>query len=454
MAAPTDVRVEAISITSTIIRWVYAAAATPIAVYRSTDGVSYAEVTTVETRVVPGTLSFTDIGLATATKYWYKLTDDLGSTFSSVVTVWTHTCAISSRDNIDIALPRAGEEVTPQDFNDLAVRVETGWTRFIDPEGRTCIACISDGAVVIDCINYDMCDVVEVEVTEDINSISLPNCDNSIKEIDFLIPPNTTRKICGWPGGSGFSGDECFRAPVSGGANGRTVSASTRSQRPKSRPGVSRGSGGGGIGAVCTCVPSADKGLTIKSCTPNNSLSCSSTASLTLKVCGGRGPYTWSKTGGVTLQVGAGGTPGSSATGTTIIVKPPVNSGSVVAGDAYQICWFQESRANCGAAGSVTLHSTRTFGCNDVATAVCNTAPGSCAGSTPAVSALPCIGALSGCDKPECSTTGCTDGKQVLTDTRTAPMIAAGCNPCGLQSGSTVSVTDSMGTVTTIILRN
>ena len=477
MAAPTDVRVEALSITSTIIRWVYAAAATPIAVYRSTDGVIYAEVTTLETRVVPGTLSFTDTGLATATKYWYKLTDDLGLTFSSVVTVFTHTCAAPSRENIDTTLPRFGDTNLPSPeavdpdpakgvamviddlvevkakLDDFAVRVETGWTRFIDPDGRTCEACISDGAVVIDCINYDMCDVIEVEVTEDINSVSMPNCDNSIKDINFLIPPNTTRKICGFPGGSGFGGDECFRAPIRGGANGRTVSVPIRRAPVKSRPGVVRGLTGG-TGATCTCVPSANGGLTIKSCTPNNSLSCSGGKSLTLKACGGRPPYTWSKTGSITLQAGAGATPGSTAIGSQITVKPPTNSGSAVAGDAYQICWFQESRANCAAAGSVTLHSTRTFGCNDSATAACNTAPGSCAGATPAVSALPCIGALGGCEKPECTTTGCTDGKQVLTDTRTAPMIAAGCNPCGLQSGSTVSVTDSMGTVATIILRN
>ena len=462
MAAPTDVRVEALSITSTIIRWVYAGSAS-MAVFRSTDGISYAEITDDEgqARVVAGTEEFTDTGLATATKYWYKLSDDGGSTFSSVVTVFTHTCAAPARENIDTTLPRAEGEVTPQDFNDLAVRVETGWTRFIDPDGRTCVACISGGAVVIDCISYDMCDVIEVEVTEDINSVSMPNCENAAKEINFLIPPNTTRKICGFPGGSGFSGDECFRAPIRGGANGRTVSVPTRRAPLKSRPGVVRGLTGG-TGATCTCVPTADGGLTIKSCTPNNSLSCSGGKSLTLKACGGRPPYSWSKTGDVTLQVGAGGTPGSTAEGSTVIVKPPTNSGSAVAGIAYTLTGYSCSvcvgGGTCFGTGQVIDTKNLKYGCDDVVD-ICQDAAlsGSCT-PAPAISAQFC-----GSPNPQCAVctyTACNDpamGNLIVVgpcDNRTAPMIAAGCAPCGLQAGSTVSVTDSMGTVTTIILRN
>jgi hypothetical protein len=40
-----------------------------------------------------------------------------------------------------------------------------------------------------------------------------------------------------------------------------------------------------------------------------------------------------------------------------------------------------------------------------------------------------------------------------MVDKRTAQMITDGCNPCGLQAGSTVTVTDSLGTQVTIILR-
>jgi hypothetical protein len=38
-------------------------------------------------------------------------------------------------------------------------------------------------------------------------------------------------------------------------------------------------------------------------------------------------------------------------------------------------------------------------------------------------------------------------------DRRSAGMIAAGCKPCGVQSGSTVTVEDALGTQTTIVLR-
>jgi len=40
-----------------------------------------------------------------------------------------------------------------------------------------------------------------------------------------------------------------------------------------------------------------------------------------------------------------------------------------------------------------------------------------------------------------------------MCDTRSAGMISNGCAPCGLQSGSTVTVTDSLGAQATIIVR-
>ena len=60
-------------------------------VFRSTDGIAYTRVGD----VLVGTTSFTDEGLAADTKYWYKLSDDGGSTFSSVVTVVTQDCQSS-----------------------------------------------------------------------------------------------------------------------------------------------------------------------------------------------------------------------------------------------------------------------------------------------------------------------------------------------------------------------
>ena len=75
MAAPTDVRVEAFSSTDTQIYWVYGGAAS-IAIYRSLDGVSYAEITNVTTRIAVGTVTYNDSFLVAGTKYFYKLSDD------------------------------------------------------------------------------------------------------------------------------------------------------------------------------------------------------------------------------------------------------------------------------------------------------------------------------------------------------------------------------------------
>jgi len=472
VAAPTSVRVEALSITSVIIRWVYAGA-TFIDVYRSTDGVSYAEVTDSATRVAVGTTTYTDTGLATGTKYYYKLTDDGGSTFSSVVTVYTHACGVPPAHDTDEILPRASDIVDTQTFNELAVRVETGMVRFTNPDGRTCVACIVDGALVIDCVDFDHCDIVEVVADSNINSISMPNCDNGIKQIDFIIPPNTSgRQICGWPAAFGFSGDECFRAPVSSGAQGSRISVGSRQgmgqpAQSASRSGVSRGSGSGtgSGGATCTCVPGRNNSLTIKSCNANNSLNCTTTKSLDLKVCGGIGPYTWSKTGSITLQVGAAGTPGTTAAGPAITVKPPTNAGSGVAGDAY---WLIKEACEASTGGVSDIY--KVYSCNDALNSAnsavaatlncpdvghqstCASRP-RCIPANPSGSFCNCGGGTFQGQTGVSGSTFCDPAGGFVCDKRTALMISGGCSPCGLQSGSTVTVTDALGTQVTIILK-
>lgn len=463
MSAPSDVRVEALSLTSVILRWTYGGAAA-IAVYRSTDGIAYSAIGGTDA----ATKEFTDTGLSTGTKYWYKLSDDGGSTFSSVVTVFTQACGESPTGDTDIILPRVGEEVDSRTFNDLAVRVETGLVRFTDPDGRTCIACIVDGALVIDCVHYANCDIVEVNVDQDVNSISMPNCENGIQQIDFLIPPGTLRQICGWPAGMGFTGDECFRAPISGGTEGRRVSVPTRQRNSsplaRTKPGVVRGTGTGGQGAVCTCVPTANGGLTIKSCNANNSLDCRGTKKLQLKACGGRGPYTWSKTSSITL---------SKTTGDTIVVTPEANPGPAVSGTAYHL-YGKFAFADAGTCTQVSLD--RSYGCND---AEISCTSNTCAGFAPTCNntfpagcqTLPCLscstaggntclgtGGATPCFpvSPRCDNNTCADKSQGgnMCDTRSGPMIAAGCEPCGVKAGgATVTVTDSLGTQTTIILR-
>lgn len=464
MAAPTSVRVEALSISSTIIRWVYSGTV-DVGVWRSTDGVSYAEVTTEPTRLPSGTTEYTDTGLTIDTKYWYKLSDDGGSTFSSAVTVWTMVCAIGDDGLSIMMLPRLLPGTDPTETINTTNQTleETLASRLLKP--GQCVICSSDGQLVIDC--SDGCKDFLVEVTEDINSISVNLCDNNEGTVDFIIPPGTTRGICGWPGGFGFGGDECTSAPISGGTAGRTMSATLSKKanpgKTRSSPGYGGGSSGrwpGGSG--CTCVPSGPGGgLTIKSCTADNSLSCTGAKSLTLIACGGRQPYTWSKTGSVVL---------SKTTGTTTKVTPPTNSGSAVAGDAYRVgIWIQ---CLLGGGGIGNRMFTRTFGCNDAATAACATnsansalydADGPCPGGT---CCSFCGDGGSACTADQnvatamrqfadCTgmTLTCNESGGTTCDSRTATMISNGCSPCGLNAGATVSVTDALGTVTTIVLR-
>jgi hypothetical protein len=458
VAAPTSVRVEATSISTTVIRWSYAGS-NQIGVWRSTDGVSYSEITaSPPTRVDVGTTSYTDTGLTTATKYWYKLSDDTGSTFSSVVTVYTHACLDSPDGSDSFSLPRTGGGDPTEEFNELAKRVEEVLgARVLEPQ--QCSTCPVDGAVVLNCASG--CHDWVVIADEDINSISMQWCDNGVATVEFLIPPNTTRRICGFASGFGFTGDECTQAPIVAGANGRSVTVSTAPatggkaspSSTKSTPGTNTGPGtGGSSGGGCNCVPGVNGALTIKSCNANNSLACSGSKSLSLVACGGRGPYTWTNTGSVSL---------SRTSGASTTVTPSTNSGSAVAGNAYAIGTWH--RCN----GGFNQTHRVAYGCNDQVTealastisngAFLTAAPACEANLMAADFPIPTIDHSNSSCSPNCD--GCPNPTLDISrpsgpcDMRSGAMITAGCNPCGLQGGSTVTVTDALGTQATIILQ-
>lgn len=462
MAAPTSVSVEAIGTTTTVLRWTYAGAAS-VTVYRSTDGVSYAAVSGAV--LPPTTVSYTDDTLSAATKYWYKLTDDAGLTFSSIVTVWTHVCPGNQDGSAVFALPRFAGEADPQELSaqldDMAQRIEeVVGTRTMEP--AQCIKCPVDGALVLDCSGG--CNDFIVVADQDINSISINWCDNGSGGgsgtggqvgVNFVVPPNSSVNICGWPAGTGFSGGECSGSPIITG------------DRPKQKKveltckcmDLAQGAIGFTPGYPCACVEaksnnikapqgacgctSATGALTIKSCTAGNSLGCSGAKSLTVAACGGMGPYTWSKTGTVNL---------SSTTGNRTTVTPPTNSGSGVAGTAYAKRHYICVSGACSGVTctNVQAESEIPYTCNDVAGA-CQAVSGGAVPSGAAVGAVCCpqVGEER-CPSGTCPSFGA--GVNVVDDLRTAPMIAAGCTPCGLNAGNTVSVTDALGTVATIIL--
>jgi len=459
MAAPTNVRVESTSISTTVLNWSYAGSAN-VSIWRSTDGASYTRFDS----VAAATLTYTDGALATGTKYWYKLSDDDGSTFSSVVTVYTQGCPTPSSADQGMGVP-------DDNLQELAQKVEQLFRdKVVDP--KKCIICVTDGRIILDCSAG--CKDFQVISDADINSITIQNCPDD-GDIDFIVPPNTTRKICGFPSGLGFTGDECFNAPFVTGPSGGTISVRRGGGTPasKTRPGYGTGgaSGGGGGGSACTCVPGRNNQLVIKSCNANNSLKCNTTKSLRLLACGGQGPYTWTKTGSVTLTgPQAGATAGSTAEGSSVTVRPPTNSGSGVAGNAYTLYYLycQHSGGGAGVCSGAlfNLFDWRKYGCDDVATTACtgNSVDGTGCAVTPT---SPCKGGncQDNCSSGNCTSsssfrgadTPCTQDANLsgggMCDTRTAGMISNGCNPCGLQAGATVTVTDALGTQVTIVLK-
>jgi hypothetical protein len=444
MAAPTDVRVFAISQTSAQVRWTYPGTAS-ISVFRSTNGTDYTELTSIGNRVAVGTTSYDDTTLGVGTKYWYKLSEDDGSTFSSVVTVVSHTCLSPASGDDTFSLPRTNGESPGQEFDELAERIEAALNgRVLSPD--QCAACPEDGAIVIDCSSG--CDDWVVVADEDINSISVQWCGETPGTFEFIVPPNTTRQICGWPAGFGFGGDECFRAPIVTGAAGRSVFVGNKRPNPRSKKGYNPGIGTGGMGGTaCTCVTDGIGQLTIKSCNSNNSLNCSSSKSAVLKACGGKSPYTWSNTGSVTV---------SPTTGATVTVRPPTNSGSAVAGVAYWVSCWTCNGANCTAGDCASIISPLNvrYNCDDTLNACSTTENCTPAPATSEVDKC-CNGNTNQCLNNDCidvRTGGCT-GVTTMCDQRTAQMITDGCSPCGLNEGATVTVTDAVGTQVTIVMK-
>lgn len=450
MAAPTGVSVEFNSQDTATLRWTYSGSAY-VNVYRSTDGSSYTAITSFVggTAIAPGTTTYTDSGLVVGTKYWYKLTDDSGSSFSSVVSGWTHSCLPPAGSLDTFVLPRAhpggGDPV--DEFNDMAERVESVLNgRLLAPE--ECVACPDDGQLILNCSGH--CKDWLAVIDQDVNSISMQFCDDSDVNIELVIPPGATRIVRGWPAGFGFSGGE---PAISGGTNGRSVNvgsskgAKANPSTTRSRPSTGTGAGAGGGQGGCTCAPVGGN-LTIKSCNANNSLNCQSTKSLSLKACGGRPPYTWSKTGTVSL---------SRTSGTSTTVTPPTNSGSGEPGSAYTLAAGQKTGAGCTNAALVLNF----YGCNDAVIAPQCRDPGAavCAGvGQPVCADGSCSGSgLPLCNLPDyCPSSVLAAPTAFCEDLRTAGMISAGCVPCGLiasGSGSTVTVTDSIGTQTTIVLK-
>ena len=455
MAAPTDVRVEAVSPNDTTLYWTYGGS-NGVDVYRSTDGVSYSVIA----NTAASALTYADTLLTGATKYWYKLSDDVGATFSSVVTVWTHLCYLVPGDGTDLNLPRS--PVSPDQYDSAMDQLEGVLNnQLLSP--TPCDICVSDGRVTLDCSSG--CSEFWVDVTEDVNSITIIHCADGQgtqgpgATVHWRVPPSVTRKISGWPKGMGFGGDEGFRLPIAGGSSGRTVSTGIGGSskqgdtKGKKGPGGNPGSATGGGGGGCACTPGRDNALTIKSCNAKNSLNCSSNKRLSLLVCGGSGGYVWSNTGSIAL---------SKTTGVNTIVTPPTNAAPNESPASAAYTLGIES-VGCGHPHTVGNEWAQ-YNCNDTFLS-CSTVIGGTTQAFAFIDASCSCGTHSGhavsggiAASVSCGTIcsvacDCAKDNGNMQDRRTAGMIAAGCSPCGLNAGATVTVTDSQGTAVTIVVR-
>lgn len=212
----TNERVEAFAPTQNAIRYTYAGAGN-VTLWRSTNGGAYASIISIPSDYgsYPSPL-YDNVNVTPATSYAYKLSDDAGSTFSDIVTVVSMTefqlPAEGSPQLVLPAFPNA-EDINPVTISELRDKIESHFNAEVATLRRACTVCPVNGAIVLDC--SEGCyffEVLKADVA-DINSISI-NC--TALEINFDIPADTPTEVCGFPEDVGFTGDECFQAPLSG----------------------------------------------------------------------------------------------------------------------------------------------------------------------------------------------------------------------------------------------
>ena len=420
------------------------------------------------------------------------------STTTGISTVVTHNCQGAKGFWGELTLPRAEDEGgIVEAFNEMVQQVEDRFNLL--NKNTPVVTCIVDGAIILDCAHGSL---FEVDLSEDVNSITIKNCDAPGQDIDVnfrgtTVDPTTGfRFVSGWPDDivcnicgtaieptsipigntfqQGFTTNR-FGSPVSNISivqRGGDINADCLTQcldnifwpgYPfevileqcmgicEEQPGGGvKGSEGGesGLGGIApgTGEGSLDPCESIASLNVQveTELDCSEGApSVRLRVCGGTPSYTWETEGGE-------GTPEEILSGgwnQIITVKPP--TGETVTGNAYRIGL---AVTNPGSCPDAAFTCANIVGCDGVEISGC-TGPVVVSGNSFAVV---CVtgGACEAFEDCAPCGTACSDfpsGNPV--DTRTQQMIDDGCLPCALSmDGVTITVTDAEGvSVVTVI---
>lgn len=352
-----------------------------------------------------------------------------------------------------INLPTFTEEQTKDTFlqalNDTMRRLEAALNRklLID---EPCEACPTAAGI----LTFDLarCSTWEVDLSSTVNQVNIVNGEvGQDFSLQFCNVGDDTVTIRGWPTftSSGVPTSllpgQCVTTPFKFGSGPSRAGVGGYAQLKTGTanfPLAGSGSGGGGAG-VCSCNPGTSRTLTIQCCSSGCSMSCQDRKSIKLEACGGTpgaNGYTWATTAG-TL---------SASTGYSVTLTPPTNTGSGVAGDAYNSYYYSCGALPCalvdGGGNPIIYRSVISRGCNDQITVACNNdvdvaRSGNCSS---AVTTTPCGDIPVGTCADGSGQLDCTN-RVFVCDIRTAQMITDGCQPCGsVMDGVVVTVTDSL----------